>query len=56
MVKIDWDNLAAQSRDNLLELEEKLEGDMRNEHRARLQAIEERKEKRRKRKRKKRRK
>ena len=55
MVRIDYEQLRGFSRDLLSELEGKLEGDMRDEYRGRIQALEEKKEKRRKRKKKKRR-
>jgi hypothetical protein len=55
MVRIDWEKLTSHSRDGLHELEDKLEGDVRDEYRGRIQAIEEKKEKRRKRKKKKKR-
>jgi len=54
-VRIDYEDLRAYPRDGLLELEEKLEGDMRDEYRGRLVALEEKREKKRKRKKKKRR-
>ncbi|NCO38496.1 MAG: hypothetical protein GW911_13130 [Armatimonadetes bacterium] len=55
MVRIDWEKLTSHSRDGLHELENRLEGDVRDEYRGRIQAIEEKKEKRRKRKKKKKR-
>ena len=54
-MRIDYEDLRAYPREGLLELEEKLEGDLRDEYRGRLQALEEKREKKRKRKKKKRR-
>jgi len=54
-VRIDYEQLRGYPRDALTELEGRLEGDMRDEYRNRIQALEEKKEKKRKRKKKKRR-